>query len=91
VPTVSTPFDATTRRDVREIIRDEHLMRLRILKALAGGPLTVPQIAEAIDRPAHEVMYWVMGLRKYGHLAEVKEPTAEGFYLYQAVEQKEEA
>lgn len=88
---MSPPPDASIERDVREIIRDEHLMRLRILRALAGGPLTVPQIAETIGRPTYEVVYWVMGMRKYGHLVEVKEPTDEGFYLYQAVEQKEEA
>ena len=80
----------TGSRDVREIIRDEHLMRRRILQALASGPLTVPEIAEAIGRPSHEVVFWVMGMRKYGYLSEIKEPTDEGFYLYQAVEREGE-
>ena len=31
-------------RDVREIVRDEQVMRRRILAALADGPLTVPEI-----------------------------------------------
>jgi hypothetical protein len=79
----------TVNRDVREIIRDEHLMRRRILKAVESGPLTIPEIAEAIDRPAHEVVFWVMGMRKYGHLAEIKEANDDGFYLYQAVEREE--
>jgi hypothetical protein len=77
-------------RDVREIIRDEHLMRRRILEALEAGPLTVPEIADAVGRPAHEVVFWVMGMRKYGYLSEIKEPTDEGFYLYQAVEREGE-
>ncbi len=76
-------------RDVREIIRDELLMRRPILEALADGPLTIPQIAEAVGRPAHEVLCWVMGMRKYGHLTEIKEADDEGFYLYQAVEREE--
>jgi hypothetical protein len=76
-------------RDVREIIRDEHLMRRRILEALASGPLTIPEIAEAIGRPTHEVVYWVMGMRKYGYVAEIKEANDEGFYPYQAVEREE--
>ena len=79
---------SSVNRDVREIIRDEHIMRRRILGALEGGPLTVPEIAEAVGRPTHEVVFWVMGLRKYGHVAEIKEANDEGFYLYQAVERE---
>ena len=75
-------------RDVREVIRDEHLMRRPILEALAAGPLTIPEIAEAIGRPTHEVVFWVMGMRKYGYVAEIKEATDEGFYLYQIVEKE---
>jgi hypothetical protein len=74
-----------TPRDTREIIRDEHLMRRRILQVLESGPLTVPDIAAAIGRPSREVVFWVMGMRKYGHVIEIREPTDEGFYLYQAV------
>ena len=80
----------TANRDVREIIRDEHLMRRRILTALESGPLTVPEIAEAIGRPTHEVVFWGMGMRKYGHLTEIKEANDDGFYPYQAVEKEGE-
>jgi len=79
---------STVNRDVREIIRDEHLMRRHILKAVESGPLTIPEIAEAVGRPTHEVVFWVMGMRKYGHLAEIKEANDDGFYLYQAVEKE---
>ena len=57
-------------RDVREVVRDEPLMRGRLLEALADGPLTVPELAEAVGAPADEVMVWTMGLRKYGWIAE---------------------
>jgi predicted Rossmann fold nucleotide-binding protein DprA/Smf involved in DNA uptake len=75
-------------RDIREVVRDEQVMRRRILAALADGPLTVPEIAAAVERPTHEVMFWVMGLRKYGWLAEIKEVTDEGYYRYQVVERE---
>lgn len=75
----------TTNRDVREIIREEPLMRDRILEALTAGPLTVPEIAAAIGYPEHEVMYWVMGMRKYGQVAPLADATDEGFFQYQAV------
>ena len=75
-------------RDVREVVRDEQVMRRKILAALADGPLTVPELATALERPSHEVMYWVMGLRKYGWLGEIKEVTDEGYYRYQVVERE---
>jgi hypothetical protein len=74
---------AVTNRDVREVIREEPVMRPRILASLEQGPLTVPQIAEAIGAPTHEVVFWVMGMRRYGWLAEVKGSDADGYFQYQ--------
>jgi hypothetical protein len=78
-------------RETREIVREEPFMRSRILEVLAGGPLTVPEIAEAIGRPAHEAMYWVMGMRRYGFVREIKEVTPEGYFRYQAVHKETRA
>jgi hypothetical protein len=71
-------------RDIREVIREEPVMRPRILAALAGGPLTVPQIAEAVGAPTHEVVFWVMGMRRYGWLAEIKGSEVDGYFAYAA-------
>ncbi len=70
-------------RDVREVIREEPVMRVRILEALREGPLTVPEIATAIGAPAHEVVFWVMGMRRYGWLAEIKGNTVDGYFQYE--------
>ncbi len=72
----------TALRDTREIIRDEPLMHRPILEALAAGPRTIPEIAEALGRPAHEVVYWVMGMRRYGFVVESPEADDEGFFHY---------
>ena len=72
-----------TIRDDREVIREEPVMRARILAALADGPLTVPEIAAAIEAPTHEVVFWVMGMRRYGWLAEIKGATVDGYFQYQ--------
>ena len=61
-------------------------MRGRILKLLEAGPLTIPEIADGLGRPTYEVTFWVMGIRKYGYVAELKEVTDEGYYQYQAIE-----
>ncbi len=70
-------------RDIREVIREEPVMRARILAALDDGPLTVPQIATAINAPTHEVVYWVMGMRRFGWLAEVKGSEDDGYFTYE--------
>jgi predicted transcriptional regulator len=75
-------------REVREVVREERLMQDRVLAVLRHGPKTVPELAEAISRPVHEVMHWVMAARKYGYVEEGKEPTEEGYYQYMLVEKE---
>jgi predicted Rossmann fold nucleotide-binding protein DprA/Smf involved in DNA uptake len=72
-------------RDVREIVREEPLHRREILAAVAGEPRTVPEIAAAIGADERETMFWVMGMRKYGRIAELPEVTPEGYYRFKAV------
>jgi predicted Rossmann fold nucleotide-binding protein DprA/Smf involved in DNA uptake len=73
-------------RDPREVIRDEMLMRDKVLAALHDGPKTVPEVAEVIGFPVHEVMYWVMAARKYGYIKESKEPNEDDYYQYMLVQ-----
>jgi predicted Rossmann fold nucleotide-binding protein DprA/Smf involved in DNA uptake len=77
---------SATSRETREIVREEMVMHGRILEALKSGPLTVPEIAAAIDQPTHEVVVWVMGMRRYGWLSEVKGSAGDGYFRYQAEE-----
>jgi predicted Rossmann fold nucleotide-binding protein DprA/Smf involved in DNA uptake len=79
---------STTLRDPREIIREEPMMHAPILAALGSGPLTVPEIAEHLGHPANEVLFWVMGMRRYGHLVEVEDPTDEGYFRYASASQQ---
>jgi DNA-binding IclR family transcriptional regulator len=75
-------------RPIREIIREEQIMRGRISRLLEDGPLTIPEIAEGLGAPTSEVTFWVMGMRKYGWVREEKEVTDEGYYRYQAIERE---
>jgi predicted Rossmann fold nucleotide-binding protein DprA/Smf involved in DNA uptake len=75
-------------RDPREIVREEPLMRGRILAALGAEPKTVPEIAAAIGFPEREVMFWVMGMRRYGYVAELPGATDEGYFRYRAAGRK---
>ena len=78
----------STLRDPREVIREEPLMHKVIVEALAGGPATIGEIAEHIGHPANEVLFWVMGMRRYGHVVEVPDPTDEGYFRYAGVHQE---
>ena len=59
-------------------------MRARILELLEAEPRTVPEIAAAMDCPTHEVLFWIMGMRRYGRVREVKGVTDDGYFRYEA-------
>ena len=71
-------------REIREVMREEPLVRAQILELLAEGPRSVPELAERSGLPAEEVMVWLMGMRKYGFVAETDQD-GEGYYRYAAV------
>jgi predicted Rossmann fold nucleotide-binding protein DprA/Smf involved in DNA uptake len=71
-------------REIREVVREEPLMHRPILQALVAGPRTIPEIAAEIGRPAEEVLVWVMGMRRYGKVAELPDPTDDGYFRYAA-------
>lgn len=79
-----------TGRDNSEIMRDEMIMRDKIRDLLADGAKTIPELAAALDAPSHEVLLWVMGMRRYGALEEVGRPNDNGYFQYAlAGEEKE--
>ena len=51
--------------------------RKAVESALKTGPATVPQLAQATGLPAHEVLWHLAGMRKYGA---AREAAQEGDY-----------
>ena len=80
-----------TLRDPREVIREEPLMHKPIIDALAAGPATINEIAERSGHPSHEVVYWVMGMRRYGLLIEDSDANDDGYFSYKVVGQGDAA
>ena len=80
----------TKRRDMREIMRDEMIMKDRILAILKEGNKTVPEIAEALGAPEYETVYWMMAMRRYGMVEEIGRPDVDGYFKYEFKEQEEE-
>ena len=70
-------------RSRREVALDEMVMRDRIQAVLEDGPKTIPEIAEILHQPSHEVMFWAMAMWRYGKIVEVGKANEDGYYEYQ--------
>jgi len=78
-------------RDTHELLRDEMIYQGRILALLDEEPKSVVQVASALDMPAHEVMRWMMAMRRYEKIEETGSAGEDGGMLYEVRQQGEEA
>jgi predicted transcriptional regulator len=65
-----------------ESVRRNNAAKTAIKRALAGGPLTVPEIAEAAGLSTSTVLWMVTAMRKYGA---VLEDSTDGSYVRYAL------
>lgn len=73
----------------REIARQEFAARRRILELLREkGPLTVPELAQALKIPSFEAHWWLMGYMRYGKVTASEKADADGYYRYSLAEGK---
>jgi hypothetical protein len=56
--------------ELLERVRDQNHLKASVRRALAGGALTPPQLAEAAGIPAREALWMLIALRKYGVVVE---------------------
>jgi hypothetical protein len=52
------------------LFREQRQMQQSISKFICENPKTIPQIAEEICKPPHEVLWFVAAMRKYGLVVE---------------------
>jgi hypothetical protein len=71
-----------TPRDIYEIVHDEMIMKDRIANILKDGPQTIPEVADAIGYPSHEVVIWLFAMRRYGEVEVVGKPDVDGYFKY---------
>ncbi len=76
-------MENTLQRGIAEIMRDEMVMRDKILAILREEPKTIPEIAESLGCPSSEVVYWIMAMWRYGQVEEdAAKPDANGYFRY---------
>ncbi len=54
----------------RERIREQNAVIRAIRKALAGGGMTVPELAEAVELDTRTTLVYISTLKKYGMVGE---------------------
>ena len=72
-------------RDTAEVMRDEAVMKEKILSLLTEDARTIPEVAAALKCSTYHVMFWIMAMWRYGSLEEGGKPNDEGYYKYQPV------
>lgn len=70
------------KRGLAEVLRDEMVMKDRIIDLLREESKTIPELAEALGYPSHEVLLWVMALWRYGTVVEVRRGRNEEYFKY---------
>ncbi len=71
-------------RELVERNRRQSVTRKRITEALQTEPRTVPELAREIDQPSHEVLWYVMGMKKYGKVVEAEQ--VDGYFKYHLID-----
>ncbi len=83
------PEEMAIRGRKRETARQEFAARAKILDLLREkGPLTVPEVARALDLSAYEANWWLMGFVRYSKVKASEKADDEGYYRYALVEGK---
>ena len=79
---------ADTAAAAQEHLKAQQQIRRALKKAMKSGPMTIPQIAEAVDMEKDLVLWHVVAMKKYD---EVIETDQEGdYYLYALANWKKE-
>jgi len=77
---------ADTVERTQALLREQKQMQQSICQFIRETPKTVPEIAAAIGKPSHEVLWFVAALKKYGIVAE--SGMCGDYPLYQKVDEK---
>ena len=70
----------------QKVVKEQNALRRQICKPTREAPQTVPDIAAVTGIPAHEVLWHLMAMKKYGLVVETG--MCGEYYLYQKVEVK---
>jgi len=66
------------------LLKEQQAIRKSLRQAMQAEPRTVPELAAATGLPAHEALWHVIAMKKYGLVKETG--LDDGYYRYQLIE-----
>jgi hypothetical protein len=78
---------ADTVAKTQALLKDQQAVRKLLKGAMKDAPMTVPEIAQAVNMPADEVLWHVVAMKKYDLVNEVGQDGE--YYQYALAEKKE--
>ncbi|MCD6430234.1 MAG: hypothetical protein J7L57_03335 [Deltaproteobacteria bacterium] len=64
------------------MLKEQRSIRKALQQILETKPHTIPQLAEASGFPAHQVLWYISVMKKYGKVVETELDEDYEFYLY---------
>jgi len=77
---------AATVERTQALLKEQKRVQQEICKTLRDTPKSVPEVAEALGMPAHEVLWYIASYKKYGLI--VEKGMCSDYPLYQKAEEK---
>jgi predicted transcriptional regulator len=68
------------------LLKEQKKVQQEICKVMRDNPKTVPEVAEAVGMPTHEVLWYIASFKKYGLI--VENGMCADYPLYQKAEEK---
>ena len=75
-----------TVKRTQSLLKEQKRVQKEICQFIREEPKTVPEIAEAVDMPAHEVLWYIASFKKYGIV--VEDGMCADYPLYRRAEEK---
>jgi predicted Rossmann fold nucleotide-binding protein DprA/Smf involved in DNA uptake len=79
---------ADTVDKAQAMLKEQLGIRKQLKAAMKAGPLTIPEIAQAVDIPTDKVLWHVVAMKKYDIVAEVGQ--AGDYYQYALAKEKKQ-
>jgi predicted transcriptional regulator len=77
---------AETVERTQALLKEQKRIQKDICQVIRENPKTVPEIAEAVGMPAHEVLWYIASFKKYGLV--VEDGMCADYPLYRRAEEK---
>ena len=66
----------------QSMLKRQQATRRMLQKAMKGGPCSVPQLAAQTGMPAHEILWHIASMKKYGVVTEAGTDQSGDYFLY---------